>query len=79
MDAAGLGTFFADGFFAVLVVASCAFFFADLDRSAITVRLIHKLGRAAVDSNEITIENLEVPDEDVVGRWVKASTTCSIR
>ena len=42
-------------------------FFADLDRSAITVRLIHKLGRAAVDSNEITIENLEVPDEDVVG------------
>ena len=42
-------------------------FFADLDRSAISVRLIHKLGRAAVDSNEIAIENLEVPDEDVVG------------
>jgi acyl-CoA dehydrogenase len=42
-------------------------FFADLDRRAVTVRLIEKLGRAAVDSNEIFIENLEVPDEDVVG------------
>jgi acyl-CoA dehydrogenase len=42
-------------------------FFADLDRKAISVRLIHKLGRAAVDSNEISIENLEVSDDDVVG------------
>jgi acyl-CoA dehydrogenase len=42
-------------------------FFADLDRTAISVRLISKLGRAAVDSNEIVIENLEVPDDDVVG------------
>ena len=42
-------------------------FFADLDRKAINVRLIHKLGRAAVDSNEISIENLEVSDDDVVG------------
>jgi hypothetical protein len=42
-------------------------FFADLDRSAITVREIPKLGRAAVDSNELFIENLEVPDADVVG------------
>ena len=42
-------------------------FFADLDRTAISVRLIHKLGRAAVDSNEIVIENLDVPDDDVVG------------
>ncbi len=42
-------------------------FFADLDRKTVTVRLIHKLGRAAVDSNEITIENLEVSDDDVVG------------
>jgi alkylation response protein AidB-like acyl-CoA dehydrogenase len=32
-----------------------------------TVREIDKLGRAAVDSNEVFIENLEVPDEDVVG------------
>jgi acyl-CoA dehydrogenase len=42
-------------------------FFADFDRTRITVRLIEKLGRAAVDSNEIFIENLEVPDADVVG------------
>jgi alkylation response protein AidB-like acyl-CoA dehydrogenase len=42
-------------------------FFADLDRKAVSVRLIHKLGRAAVDSNEISIENLEVSDDDVVG------------
>jgi acyl-CoA dehydrogenase len=42
-------------------------FFADLDRSAITVREIPKLGRAAVDSNELFIENLRVPDADVVG------------
>ena len=42
-------------------------FFADLDKKAISVRLIHKLGRAAVDSNEISIENLEVSDDDVVG------------
>jgi len=42
-------------------------FFAPFDRTAITVREIEKLGRAAVDSNEIFIDNLEVPDEDVVG------------
>ena len=42
-------------------------FFTDLDRSRITVRAIEKLGRAAVDSNELFIDNLEVPDDDVVG------------
>jgi acyl-CoA dehydrogenase len=42
-------------------------FFTNLDRSACTVRRIDKLGRAAVDSNELFIEGLEVPDEDVVG------------
>src|SRR3981189_1532897 len=42
-------------------------FFADFDRTQITVRLIHKLGRAAVDSNEIFIDNLEIADADVVG------------
>ncbi len=42
-------------------------FFTAFDRKAISVRLIHKLGRAAVDSNEIAIENLEIPEEDVVG------------
>ena len=42
-------------------------YFTDLDRSACTIRKIEKLGRSAVDSNEVFIENLEVPDEDVVG------------
>ena len=42
-------------------------FFTDFDRNAIAVREIHKLGRAAVDSNEIVIDNLDVPAEDVVG------------
>jgi alkylation response protein AidB-like acyl-CoA dehydrogenase len=43
-------------------------FFTRLDRSACTVRKIDKLGRAAVDSNEVFIEDLHVPDEDVVGQ-----------
>jgi alkylation response protein AidB-like acyl-CoA dehydrogenase len=42
-------------------------FFADLDRTRITVREIEKLGRAAVDSNELFIDNLEVADNEVVG------------
>ena len=42
-------------------------FFTNFDRSACTVRKIDKLGRAAVDSNEVFIDGLEVPDEDVVG------------
>ncbi|PYM07024.1 MAG: acyl-CoA dehydrogenase [Candidatus Rokuibacteriota bacterium] len=42
-------------------------FFADFDRSKITVREIEKLGRAAVDSNEIFIDGLEVPAGNVVG------------
>ena len=42
-------------------------FFTDLDRHRITVREIEKLGRSAIDSNELFIENLEVGDNDVVG------------
>lgn len=42
-------------------------FVADLDRKYCDVRVIDKLGRAAVDSNEVFIEGLEVFDEDVVG------------
>lgn len=42
-------------------------FFTEFDRSKITVREIEKLGRAAVDSNEIFIDGLEVPLENVVG------------
>jgi alkylation response protein AidB-like acyl-CoA dehydrogenase len=42
-------------------------FFTNFDRTKCTVRKIDKLGRAAVDSNEVFFDGLEVPDEDVVG------------
>jgi acyl-CoA dehydrogenase len=42
-------------------------FYTNLDRSRIDVRLIHKMGRHAVDSNELFIENLWVPEEDRIG------------
>jgi acyl-CoA dehydrogenase len=42
-------------------------FFADLDRRACTLEVIDKVGRNAVDSNVLTMTDLEVPDEDVVG------------
>jgi alkylation response protein AidB-like acyl-CoA dehydrogenase len=42
-------------------------FFGEFDRSRIAVRPIEKLGRAAVDSNEIAIEGLEIPAANVVG------------
>ena len=42
-------------------------FYTDLDRSRIDVRLIHKMGRHCVDSNELFIEGLEVPMEDRIG------------
>jgi acyl-CoA dehydrogenase len=42
-------------------------FYTDLDRSRISVRKIDKMGRAAVDSNELFIENLEIPIEDRIG------------
>ncbi|TWG93642.1 acyl-CoA dehydrogenase [Nocardioides sp. J9] len=42
-------------------------FFAPLDREKVTVRAIPKMGRNSVDSNELFIDDLFVPDEDVVG------------
>ncbi|HVN29717.1 MAG TPA: acyl-CoA dehydrogenase family protein, partial [Candidatus Binataceae bacterium] len=42
-------------------------FFADLDPSAVEVRELHKLGRAAVDTNMLFIDNLSVPASDLVG------------
>src|SRR5918996_369230 len=47
--------------------AGLTLFFTAFDRTKITVREIAKMGRAAVDSNEIFIEGLEIPAEDVVG------------
>ena len=43
-------------------------FFAPMDRSAITVRLIEKMGRHAVDSNELFIDGLRVSHADLVGQ-----------
>jgi acyl-CoA dehydrogenase len=42
-------------------------FYTDLDRSKIEVRLIHKMGRHAVDSNMLFIQDLWVPEEDRIG------------
>ena len=47
--------------------AGLTLFFTDLDRSRVTVRRIEKLGREAVDSNEVFINGLEAADADVVG------------
>lgn len=43
-------------------------FFAEMDRHAITVKLIEKMGRHAVDSNELFIEGLRVSHADLVGQ-----------
>src|ERR1700757_1943503 len=42
-------------------------FYTDLDRSKVEVREIHKMGRAAVDSNMLFIDGLKVPAEDRIG------------
>ena len=47
--------------------AGLSLFFTDLDRNAIDVRLIDKMGRAAVDTNELFIDNLNIPADDLIG------------
>ena len=42
-------------------------FFVPLDRERCDVREIHKLGRAAIDSNEVFIDGLTATDDDIVG------------
>ncbi|NDV05250.1 acyl-CoA/acyl-ACP dehydrogenase [Rhodococcus sp. IEGM 248] len=42
-------------------------FLTDLDRSKVDIRPIKKMGRNAVTSNELFIDNLEIPVEDRVG------------
>jgi acyl-CoA dehydrogenase len=42
-------------------------FYTDLDRDYVDVREIEKMGRAAVDSNEVFIDGLPVPLEDRIG------------
>lgn len=47
--------------------AGLSLFYTDLDRSKIDVRLIEKMGRKCVDSNELFIDGLEIPVEDRIG------------
>src|ERR1700728_1589693 len=42
-------------------------FYTDLDRAHAEVRLIHKMGRHAVDSNMVFFEDMRVPVEDRIG------------
>ena len=42
-------------------------FYTDLDRGKVEVRLIPKMGRHAVDSNQVFIDGLRVPEEDRIG------------
>ena len=42
-------------------------FYTDLDRRYVDVKEIEKMGRKAVDSNELFIDNLPVPQEDLIG------------
>jgi len=42
-------------------------FYTDLNRDYVTVREIEKMGRKAVDSNELFIDDLPIPVEDRIG------------
>jgi acyl-CoA dehydrogenase len=42
-------------------------FYTDLDRSKVEVREIDKMGRKAVDSNQVFIDGLRIPVEDRIG------------
>ncbi len=42
-------------------------FYTDFDRNKISVHEIEKMGRKAVDSNELFIDGLEIPLEDRIG------------
>jgi acyl-CoA dehydrogenase len=42
-------------------------FYADIDRSRVSIKEIEKMGRKAIDSNELFIDNLEVPIENLIG------------
>jgi acyl-CoA dehydrogenase len=43
-------------------------FYTDLDRSRAEIRLIHKLGRHAVDSNMLFFDGMIVPKDDLIGK-----------
>ena len=47
--------------------AGLSLFYTDFDRSRIEVREIPKMGRSAVDSNQVFIDELRIPVEDRIG------------
>jgi acyl-CoA dehydrogenase len=47
--------------------AGMTLFFAPVDRAHVDIRPIRKLGRNAIDTNELFIDELFVADEDVIG------------
>ena len=42
-------------------------FYTDLDRSKVAVRIIEKMGRHAVDSNEMFFDGMAIPAADLIG------------
>lgn len=48
-------------------VEGLSLFYTDLDRSKVEVRLIHKMGRHAIDSNMLFIDGLVIPEENRIG------------
>jgi acyl-CoA dehydrogenase len=42
-------------------------FYTDLDRTRVTIRVIEKMGRHAVDSNEMFFDGMAVPAADLIG------------
>jgi acyl-CoA dehydrogenase len=47
--------------------AGLSLFYTDLDRSRVAVRVIDKMGRHAVDSNEMFFDGMVVPAADLIG------------
>ena len=47
--------------------AGLSLFYTPLDRSHVTIRPIHKMGGRAIDSNELFIEDLPIPESDLLG------------
>jgi acyl-CoA dehydrogenase len=50
-------------------------FYTDLDRSRVAIRVIDKMGRHAVDSNEMFFDGMPVPAADLIGEEGKGFRT----
>ncbi len=49
------------------LIDGLSLFYADLDRSAVEIREIRKMGRHAVDSNQLFFNNFEIPVDCLIG------------